>query len=100
MSQIEQAFYDRADEHINLSNQQLTNATRGKVSASMLYSVARFNAWVTACGHASGEAMLKQKEEAIRYFVEEYTKMLTENLDEYIENFDTYMKHGAAGNET
>jgi hypothetical protein len=38
--------------------------------------------------------MKKDKEEAIRYFTEQYQKMLTENLDEYIESFEKYKPHG------
>ena len=92
MSEIDDKFFDRADEHIHLSNKQISNATSGKVSASMMYSVARFNSWISACGFNSAEDMNKAKEETIKYFVTEYEKMLTENLDDYIDNFDKYMK--------
>ncbi|WP_394751348.1 DUF3144 domain-containing protein [Spongiimicrobium salis] len=92
MKEIDDNFYNRADEHINLSNKHLMDESRGKVSASMMYSVARFNAWVSACGWNSGEEMSLAKEETLKYFVEEYKKMLSENLDDYIENFESYMK--------
>jgi hypothetical protein len=86
------AFYERADAHIHLSNDQMGDVTRGKVSASMLYGTSRFNAWVSACGFDSGADMAEKKEETIKYFVEEYAKMLEENLDDYIANFARYMK--------
>ena len=35
--------------------------------------------------------MAAAKEETIEYFRAEYEKMLIENLDDYIENFETYM---------
>ncbi len=92
MSDVDDKFFERADEHIHLSNRQLDNASRGKVSASMMYSVARFNSWVSACSWGSGEELSKAKDETIEYFVTEYKKMLTDNLDEYIRNFDKYMK--------
>ena len=92
MKETDENFYKRADDHINLSNEQLKNESRGKVSASMMYSVARFNAWVSACGWNNGEEMRTAKEETLEYFVDEYRKMLNENLDEYIKNFDSYMK--------
>jgi hypothetical protein len=91
MSKVDDEFYTRADEHIDLSNEQLSKATRGKVSASMLYSTARFNAWVSACEFKSAKEMKEAKEETIRYFVTEYEKMLVENLENYMENFDKYM---------
>jgi hypothetical protein len=86
------AFYERADAHIHLSNDQMGEITRGKVSASMLYGTSRFNAWVSACGFDNGADMAEKKEETIKYFVEEYAKMLEENLDDYIANFAQYMK--------
>jgi hypothetical protein len=85
-------FYDRADAHIDLSNHQMKEIARGKVSASMMYATTRFNAWVTACGFESGAQMHEKREEVIRYFVEQYRIMLEENLDDYIENFEAYMR--------
>lgn len=57
----------------------------------MLYGAARFNAWVSACGFENAADMAEKKEETIKYFVEQYTKMIEENLDDYIENFEQYM---------
>ena len=85
-------FFDRADAHIHLSNEQMGEAARGKVSASMMYAAARFNAWVSACGFDSGVEMAQAKRETLEYFVAEYRKMLEENLDEYIEKFEQHMK--------
>jgi hypothetical protein len=86
------AFYERADEHIRLSNDQMGDVARGKVSASMLYGTSRFNAWVSACGFENGADMAEKKKETIKYFVDEYAKMLEENMDDYIANFAQYMK--------
>jgi len=92
MSEVDDNFFDRADEHINLSNKQLSKVSRGKVSASMMYSVARYNSWVSACGFNNAEEMKEAKEETIKYFMTEFENMLKENLDDYIENFEKYMK--------
>lgn len=90
---IDDKFYNRADAHINLSNEQITEPIdREKVSASFMYSVARFNAWVSACGWNGSKEMSESKEETIEYFVTEYRRMLEENIDDYIENFDKYME--------
>ncbi|MBY6213290.1 DUF3144 domain-containing protein [Microbulbifer agarilyticus] len=92
MQKTDDEFYDRADEHIHLSNDQISgDIGRGKVSASMMYATARFNAWVSAVGWNSGEEMKASKEETLEYFVNEYRKMLEENLDDYIDNFSEYM---------
>jgi len=91
MTEIDDKFFERADEHINLSNQQLSKVNMGKVSASMMYSVARFNAWVSASGWNNGKEMDAAKDETIEYFTGEYKKMLKENIEDYISNFDSYM---------
>lgn len=92
MSQTDDKFFERADAHINLANDQLSNSNIGKVSASMMYSVARFNAWFSACGFENSKEMHNAKEETINYFVAEYKSMLQENIEDYINNFDNFMK--------
>lgn len=93
MPNTDEGFYNRADAHIDLANRQLSETEgKGKVSASFMYGVARFNAWVSACGWQSADDMAKAREETLAYFVAEYRKMLEENLDDYIENFDDYMR--------
>ena len=85
-------FYERADAHIHLANDQLVSEpARGKVSASMLYGTSRFNAWISACGFESGAQMAAARDETVAYFVEQYRLMFEENLDDYIGNFDKYM---------
>ena len=86
-------FYTRADAHIHLSNDQLKQVEdRGMVSASMMYAVARFNAWVSACGFSSGGDMASARERMIEYFTAQYRLMLEENLDDYIQHFSKYME--------
>ena len=96
MKDVDDKFYERADSHIHLSNDQLkVQEGRGKVSASMMYATARFNAWVSACGFSSADQMAGDREETIAYFVEQYRLMLEENLDDYISNFSSYMQGGS-----
>jgi len=89
---VDDKFHDRADAHIKLSNEQMALIGRGRVSASMLYAAARFNAWVSACGFTSASDMADARGDTVEYFATEYRKMLEENLDDYIANFATYMK--------
>jgi hypothetical protein len=92
LQEVDDQFYERADEHIHLSNDQITEEiSRGKVSASFMYAVARFNSYVTAAGYNDQEEFSVGKDEAIEYFVSEYRKMLIENMEDYEENFDDYM---------
>ena len=88
---VDDAFYKRADAHIDLSNNQMADAGRGKVSASMMYSLARFNAWISACEFESAAQMTEAREETINYFAAEYRNMLEENFNDYITNFSKYM---------
>ena len=83
-------FFDRADAHIHLSNSQIEGVNHGKVSASMTYATARFNAYVSWSGFDDKAAFAEARDEAIDYFVEQYQMMLEENLDDYINNFDLY----------
>lgn len=89
---LDDKFFDRADAHIHLANDQLKDATSGTVSASFMYAASRFNAWRSACGFERKEDMAAARAETIAYFVTQYEKCLTENLDDYIANFDQYMK--------
>lgn len=89
---LDDAFYARADAHIHLSNDQAKDAAREMVNASMLFASARFCAWLSAGGYASGEAMAARKQEIADYFVEGFRQMLEGNLDAYAKNFDSYMK--------
>ena len=92
MQEVDDEFYERADAHINLSNDQISEKIgKGKVGASFMYSVARFNAWVSACGFKNAYEMSLAKDETIEYFVSEYKKMLIENIDDYVDKFEKYM---------
>ena len=91
-SEIDKEFYNRADAIIYLANEQLSEVSRGKVSASCMYATARFNAWVTATGQSSSEDMAATRNDNIDYFTKQYRAMLEENLDDYIKNFDKYMR--------
>jgi hypothetical protein len=88
---IDPTFYDRADAQIHLSNSQLSNINPGKVSASMMYATARFNAYVSWIGFHNAGDMAEERGEIVRYFVEQYQLMLEENLEDYIRNFETYL---------
>jgi hypothetical protein len=88
---MDSAFWDRADNVIRLANEQCESAQRSKVSASLLYATARFNAFIVAGNANNAEEMKQDKEDAVQYFIEQYRKMLVENLDDYIKNFSKYV---------
>ncbi|WP_374510327.1 DUF3144 domain-containing protein [Niveibacterium sp.] len=84
-------FYDRADSHIHLANEHCADIGHGKVSASMLYGCARFQAFNAACWTQSAEEMEAKRRETVTYFVEQYRTMLEDNFDDYIKNFEKYV---------
>jgi hypothetical protein len=85
-------FYDRAQEHLQVANEQLAGVSRGRVSASMLYACARFNAWVSASNRESAGELRSAYGETIEYFVAQYRKMLVKNLDDFVANFNEYSR--------
>lgn len=90
--EIDESFYTRADAHIELSNQQIhENVDSDKVTLSMMYATARFNAWLSATSYNSAQELKKAKAEQMKYFMNEYRQMLEENFEDYIENFELYM---------
>jgi hypothetical protein len=89
--EVDDKFFERADAHIHLSNDQTNEVGIGKVSSSMMYATARFNSWVSACGFHNGAEMAEARAEMIEYFVEQFRLMLEDNLDDYIRNYDRYM---------
>ncbi|MFT6390344.1 MAG: hypothetical protein ACJAUP_003746 [Cellvibrionaceae bacterium] len=92
MQDVDEKFYERADAHIHLSNEQVSDEVgRGKVSASFMFAMARYNAYVSATGCDTKEDMIALKEEQIEYFVGQYRKMFEENYDDHVEEFEEYM---------
>lgn len=89
--EADQDFYNRADAIIELANAHISDSSRGKASASLMYANSRFAAWVSACGCRDAAELAANKQQAVDYFVNEFRLMLEENLTDYIENFGVYM---------
>jgi hypothetical protein len=83
-------FWERVNAVIDLANEQCKGAPQGEISSSLLYATARFHAFIVASAASDVDEMKANRQEAIDYFPEQYKKMLIENLDEYIKNFDDY----------
>ena len=88
---LDDAFWQRADEVINLANEQCEKAeSSDEVIASLLYASARFNAFLIPATAQSAADIQSGKDDAVAYFTEQYRQLLQDNLDDYIENFDEY----------
>ena len=88
----DEKFFNRADAHIQLANEQLADAVRGNVSGSLMFAAARYNAWVSATDLQSSKELQNKKEALMDYFLSQYKSMLEHNFDNYIAHYDDYMK--------
>ncbi len=90
----DEKFYQRADAHIALANEQINEQETHPTLAndSLIYAAARFNAWIVAASFANADEVKNDKENAIEYFTNAYKTVLEEHLDDYIANYDVYMK--------
>lgn len=92
MNGPDKEFYDRVDAHIDLANGQVPKTGTGQACASLMYATARFSSWLAARRCSNGAEMREARKQNIDYFLEEYRKMLEENMDDYIKNYDMYMQ--------
>ncbi|WP_028116022.1 DUF3144 domain-containing protein [Ferrimonas senticii] len=85
-------FYQRASELIEVANKhnQDPELETGAVSASFMYALCKYNAWFSSTGFANKEQMQSKRDAMLKYYTEEYAKLLAAHMDDYIENFDHY----------
>ncbi len=86
--QRDKPFYDMADAYISLANTHLNQTKPSRVSAAALFAAARFNAFVIAAAAENKAQLIAEKEAAIAYFMDQYEKMLRENIDEHLARYD------------
>ena len=88
MATIDQDFFDRANQVIDLVNQQAKIADPFLASGSLLYSAARYTAYEVALKAQNEHQLRDDKEEAIHFFTEQFAEMLEQCLDEHISGED------------
>ena len=86
-SKTDDNYYKRADEVITLANKQCDDITPTKVNLSLMFASARFSAFIAATLAHDLEELKRDKEDAVKYFTEQFSNMLIENLDENIKNY-------------
>jgi hypothetical protein len=72
-------FYDLADRFIGLANEQTRDHPTSRVSSVIMYAAARYNAH---CVLALDPEAAKNRAAATDYLVEQYRRMLENNMDE------------------
>lgn len=76
----EEVFHEVADEFINLANDLSDDWASPFLSAAIMYAAARYNAF----NFQTMDGNNMNREEAIRYYTEQYSKMLRENMQELV----------------
>ena len=92
IQKMDKDFFKRTDAFISTANELSKEFDLGKVSASMLYAAARYNAFIVASSAEDKAEADRNKPEAIEYFVDQYRAMLIANMDDYINKYDEYLK--------
>lgn len=95
-NELDKEFWDRADQFVNLANEQSQNVSPGEVSSSFLYAAARFNAFVAAATARNIDELKNNKEEAIRYFSNQYHEMFVENIEDWIKNYEKHINNNGS----
>jgi hypothetical protein len=72
-------FYEMADAFVDLANEMAETERVSRVSSAFLYACARYNAYAM---QVQGGAVAEADEDAIRYLLEQYEKMLREHMTE------------------
>lgn len=76
----EDVFHEVSDEFVNLANELSDDWSLPLLSAAIMHAAARYNAFnfKTVDGNADNV------EEAVRYYTEQYGKMLRENIKQLL----------------
>ena len=87
----DEEFWKLADEFINFANDKCNDHRNGKVSTTMIFAAARFNAFMFASMAKDLEEFNKDRDMAIEYFSNQYKDAFIENIDDYQKNYGDYM---------
>lgn len=90
---IDKEFRRMADSFISLANEHGEKGARENVSMALLYAAARYNAFIVSSHAPTVEDYDASREKAYEFFLEQYKKMLAENLDDYRKVYDEDFKY-------
>ena len=77
------SMYDLANQFIDLANQMTEKDRSGIVGTAIRYAAARYNAFEAS---HQGDELTEEREQIIENFTEDFRKMVTINIDQYIEH--------------
>tara|TARA_B100000809_G_scaffold52429_1_gene47757 strand:+ start:1038 stop:1316 length:279 start_codon:yes stop_codon:yes gene_type:complete len=88
----EQQFWDMTDSFLEKANELSDGADVGRVAEALLYAAARFNTYLVASSCEDRNDFKADRESSEMILREQFEKMLTVNLDDYVENFKIYTR--------
>lgn len=74
-------FYDIVDKFIDLANEMAKEDPSGRVGAALRFAAARYNAYEASL---MTNNLHEDRDKKINLFVNDYSKMLQDNIDYYI----------------
>jgi Protein of unknown function (DUF3144) len=98
-NQLDAKFFDRASAVVNLMNEQIKDADRQLVGASLMLASARFNSWVSAVENGSADRMKADRDAYIDAMTQYYRGLLEDQYDEYVANYEPYLSAGSAAGQ-
>ena len=88
----ERQYWDLVDDFISRANEHCDSIDPSMVSAAMLQAVSRFNAFIVASSSVDRKEYTEELEASLRYLTNQYRDQLSDNLEDYRENFKVYTR--------
>lgn len=85
-------FWNLVDSFIEQANNACEEVDPGVVSAALLNAAARFNAFVVAASSIDRKEYIEEIESARNYLTGRYRELVSENLEDYRENYKVYVR--------
>lgn len=92
-------FWNLVDGFIEQANNACEDADPGVVSAALLNAAARFNAFVVAASSLDRKEFTEEIESSRNYLTSRYRELISENLEDYRENYKVYVRADEASPE-
>jgi hypothetical protein len=98
-SQDEQLYWELVESFIESANAACDKADPGVVSAAMLNAVARFNAFIVAHSSLDRKEFAEDIDGTLNYLTGRYRDFLKSHLEDYHENYKTWIRADDAPDE-
>lgn len=88
----EAAYWALVESFIAQANEASAEQDLGLINGALMQAAARFNAFYVAASSESRKDLKEDVDGSIRDFGSEYKRLLSENFDDYVENYKVYMR--------